>query len=97
MCLDEPCGLRSASSIQIGRREPKFVCLDRMDGTIVELEGYAGWVAIVEPNYSEQRVRVGNHDEKGDCDKKLKFFESNILIKLDLTSTETLRIFSSAD
>ncbi len=80
-CLDEPCGLRSASSIQIGRRQPKFVCLDRMDGTIVELEGYAGWVAIVEPNYSNQRVRVGDHDEMANCDKKLKFFESNILIK----------------
>jgi hypothetical protein len=56
MCLDEPCGLRSNSSIQIGPQQPKFVCLDRMDGTIVELEGYAGWVAIVEPNYSKQRV-----------------------------------------
>jgi hypothetical protein len=89
--------LRSASSIQIGRRQPKFVCLDSMDGTIVELEGYAKWVAIVEPNYSKQRLPVGDHDEKGNYDKKLKFFESNILIKLDLSSTEILRIFSCAD
>ena len=36
---------------------------------------------IVEPNYSNQRVRVGDHDEMANCDKKLKFFESNILIK----------------
>jgi hypothetical protein len=52
---------------------------------------------IVESNYSNQRVRVGDHDEMANCDNKLKFFESNILIKLDLSSTETLRNFLSAD
>ncbi len=52
---------------------------------------------IVEPNHSNQRVRVGDHDEMANCDNKLKFFESNILIKLDLSSTEILRIFSCAD